>query len=293
MSRIRSRIILPAGILLLAALVGAFLPSPDGARRAYAQTVPTITPTPDEEPTSRPGPTSPPAPTEAGTTPAQQPTATRQPVRQATATRPAGSGTVSGRATPPAILSPLEAAWPTAEPCSLDPTTRVRAGGAWVYEGPGEDYERIGRLEEDTVRPILARAAGARWWLVQLEEDESGWIADADVDVQGDTTEVAIEETPALPDGETPTPGPTWEPTPNADCSTPAARPTATPTLRATPTPEEAEEAEETATPVLVATDEVEPLPVEEEEGSSLMWLPVTGLVLLAAAALLYVTRRS
>jgi LPXTG-motif cell wall-anchored protein len=48
-----------------------------------------------------------------------------------------------------------------------------------------------------------------------------------------------------------------------------------------------------TATPAPTVTGEAEPLPIEEDEGSSLMWLPVAGIVLLAAGALLYVTRRS
>lgn len=294
MSRLRARMILSAAILSVAAVAGTLSLSPAATQRVYAQTVPTITPTPDEEPTSPPGPTSPPAPTSDATPPAQQPTATQPPAGRATATRATTTGTARASATPTALISTRQAAYPTAEACSLDPTLRVlEEDGTWVYEGPGEDYDRLGRLEEGTVRPILARAADARWWLIELPGDESGWIADDEVEVQGDTSELPLEEAPALPGGETPTPGPTWEPTPNPDCATPTATPAATeertsapspaPTATATP-----EASEATAT----ATMGTEPLPVEEE-GSSLMWLPVAGLLLLAAGAFLYVTRRS
>jgi hypothetical protein len=173
----------------------------------------------------------------------------------------------------------------------------ILEGGAWVYEGPGEDYEPVGRLEEETVRPLLARAADARWWLIELDEEETGWVADADVEVQGNTSDLPLEEAPALPDGPTPTPGPTWEPTPNADCITPTptetveASATPVPTATATNTPT-VEPVEPSATPAPIGTQTAEPLPVEEE-GGSLMWLPLAGLVLLAAGAFLYVTRRS
>lgn len=299
MSRLRSRIIWRMAILFVITFAGLLPLSPVTMRWVFAQgtvPIPTNTPTPDggQEPTSPPGSTSSPPATEVPTLSPQRPTSTRPPLPQPTATRPATTGGQGASATPTALISTRQAAYPTAEACSLDPTLRVlEEDGAWVYEGPGEDYDRLGRLEEGTVRPILARAADARWWLIALPGDESGWIADDEVEVQGDTSELPLEEAPALPGGETPTPGPTWEPTPNPDCATPTATPAATeertsapspaPTATATP-----EASEATAT----ATMGTEPLPVEEE-GSSLMWLPVAGLLLLAAGAFLYVTRRS
>lgn len=294
MPRLRSRIILLVAVFFVVALAGALSLSPAAARWAHAQTVPTITPTPGDDATSPPGPTSA-SPTEEATTPPQeQPTTTRPPAGRATATRSTTTGAATGSPTPTAILRGTAAAHPTAEACSLEPTVLVLDGGAWVYEGPGEDYDRLGRLDEDTVRPIVARAAYGEWWLIGLDDDETGWIADANVEVQGDTGELPLEDAPALPNGRTPTPGPTWEPTPNRDCVTPTATPTATEEPTSTSTPTETATAAPTATvtPVPAATDEVEPLPVEEE-GSSLMWLPVAGIVLLAAGALLYVTRRS
>ncbi len=286
MSRLPSRIILPAVVLLIVAVAGAFLFSP-AVQWAHAQTIPTITPTPDEDATAAPGPTSPPGPTAQPTTPPQA-TATRSPAGQATATR---STTATGSATPTALFSGTEAAYPTAEACSLEPTALVLDGGAWLYEGPGEDYDRIGRLDAETVRPILARAAYGPWWLIALDGDDTGWIADEDVEVQGDTRELPEEDAPALPDGQTPTPGPTWAPTPDAGCSTPTATATATEEPSATPTPTGTATATVTVTPAPEATDE--PLPVEDEGSSSLMWLPVAGIVLIAAGALLYVTRRN
>lgn len=159
----------------------------------------------------------------------------------------------------------------------------------------------MGRLAARTVRPIVARAAEATWWEIELDDGEGVWVADADVSVQGDTSEVAVKDAPPLPDGATPTPGPTWQPTPNARCAEPTATATATATsTRTTPTASASPSATAGATQVAadatptpdVEADAAASAP-DDESGSDLFWLPVAGIVLLAAGVFLYVTRRT
>lgn len=263
---------------------------------AAAQTVPTITPTPSPTLSPTPGSAGPSA--TPGPGPATQPaggpgtaTSSAPPVSAATATRRVIPAQTTPGPSPTALLAGVSL--PTAAACSQEPTVRVRSGGAWLAEGPGDDYDVLGRLQEETVRPIAGRASDAAWWLIDLDDLGEGWIADGDVTVQGDTSAVPLVAAPPLPDGATPTPGPPWQPTPNAACLTP------TPTLTAEP---EATEPAPTPTatavvepPTATPTPEepaAEPLP-EEETGERLFWLPVAAIVLIAAGAFLYATRRS
>ncbi|MCI0398742.1 MAG: exo-alpha-sialidase [Chloroflexi bacterium] len=111
---------------------------------------------------------------------------------------------------------------PTAEPCGA-PTIQSSAGPVNVRSGPGVDYEVIGVLAFLEVRPIAGRAGSAEWWQVQMADGSLGWVANNAVNVQGDTTEVPVVEAPLLAGEEAPTPGPTWNPTPNPLCPTPVA----------------------------------------------------------------------
>jgi hypothetical protein len=176
---------------------------------------------------------------------------------------------------------------------------RVASGGAWVAEGPGDEYDFLGRLEAQTVRPVVGRASEDEWWLIDLDDLGEGWIADADVTVQGDTSSVPVVAAPPLPGGATATPGSPWRPTPAASCVTP------TPTLRATtepdtPTPQPSPTMTATATATIEPAapapspeePDAEPLPGAETT-DSLFWLPVAAIVLIAAGAFLYATRRS
>ncbi|MDT8304695.1 MAG: hypothetical protein RRC07_02065 [Anaerolineae bacterium] len=286
--------------------VAILLPFTPGATHlASAQTVPTITPTPPpgQAPTATPGnggpgPTDEPPPP-ASPTPRPRATNTRPPAIRATAT---ATGQAPGGASPTPLLSGAAAAWATAEPCSDEPTVRVGSRGAWVYDGPGEDYERAGRLSARTVRPIVARAAVATWWQIELDGNDTVWIADNDVTVQGDTSQLPVMDAPPLPDGATPTPGPAWEPTPNPRCAEATATVTATVT-RASETPTASPSPSPTSTVTLDAAEatanvspgsDAEAAAASDDDGSStLFWLPVAGIVLLAAGVFLYVTRRT
>ena len=67
-----------------------------------------------------------------------------------------------------------------------------------------------------------------------MPDDEIGWVADPVVNVSGYTGDVPILEAPAI-NGNTPTPGTPWNPTPSSIC--PTATPTRTVTPSQTPSP--------------------------------------------------------
>ena len=212
----RWKIILPAIFLLLAVVL---MWSGESSARTLLlqQTWPTRTPTPPSNPPTQPPPSGQPT-TDPGNG-SEVPT-------DATAT-------VVGIETPIALApTPIGGYLPTAEPCSAPPTVLALAG-VNVREGPGLDYDITAYLVYLEVRPIIARAADAAWWLIQLPDDSTGWVFDQAVVVNGYIGNVPTTAAPPL-DGETPTPGVPWEPTPNPAC-TPL--PTNTPTTVPSPTP--------------------------------------------------------
>lgn len=128
--------------------------------------------------------------------------------------------------------------YPTAVPCSNQPTIlALNANLINVRSGPDTRYPVVGSLLFREVRPIVGRDASAPWWLIQLNERQTGWVADEVVEVQGNTTAVSIVAAPPL-DGATVTPGVPWQPTAPPLCATPA-----TATAPASPPPSPAGEA--------------------------------------------------
>jgi hypothetical protein len=99
-----------------------------------------------------------------------------------------------------------------------------------VRQGPGTDYAIIGQLAVQEVRLIIGRAANAPWWLIQLNNGQSGWVADEVVRVQGDTSQIPTVSAPPL-NGVTPTPGVLWQPTRVPECPSTATA-TATPSAQ-------------------------------------------------------------
>lgn len=182
---------------------------------AQVPTIPTRTPTP--------GPQTPTAlPTTIVSTP---PPGDSPPPPGATTATPAGE---TG-----AEATTESAFYPTAVPCSTQPTIlALNANLINVRSGPDTRYPVIGSLLFREVRPIVGRDASAPWWLIQLNERQTGWVADAVVEVQGNTTAVPIVAAPPL-DGATVTPGAPWQPTTPPLCATPATA-TATPTATET-----------------------------------------------------------
>lgn len=121
-------------------------------------------------------------------------------------------------------------------------TTGARAvapqAAAILYNGPGPGYDETGILEPGHALEIVGRDATAAWWLVAMPTGRFGWVADADVSVQGvdDSLPVAVAPaelaqpaassllpaTGAAPASPTPAPTPTptlppGTPTPGAD----------------------------------------------------------------------------
>ncbi len=290
-------------ILLIVALLFAATLSISQTALGQDATIPTRTPTPGAGPTNTPDNPPPPTNTPDNPPPPQATaTATAVPVNTATAT-------------------PIPAE--QAEICIDPPTITVRVETI-VREGPGDDYPEIEVLAVGEVRSMLGRARYAEWFYIELDDQgNTGWVPDENVDEQGDTN-VPIEPAPPI-NGETPTPGVPWNPTPQPGCltPTPTATPTHTPTATATATATTVATATATATatptaePIgsnTTAGDEsagtgngeeavsevadsaiptAEPLETDQASGGALSFLPFVGLALLAAALFLVFYFRS
>jgi hypothetical protein len=280
------------------------------------QTVPTRTATP--------GPTNTPAPKPTnsgggGDSATAVPTSTTQALPTNTATPPVAIA-----------YTPVGGFVPTAESCGSPPTIQVQ-NPTNVRQGPGINYSIVGQLVFLEVRFILGRAAYAAWWLIQLDDGDTGWVADDIVTVQGYIGGVPIVPAPAI-SGQTPTPGTPWNPTPLPFCTvTPTATPSATPepttaVAESTPVPAAAQTAAETAEPLpptetllpqptqtavapptlppAAPTNQPEPAVIDAEQsavtpveasasGSAADWLlPIIGLLLIAGGAAAFVARR-
>lgn len=292
------------GLLLALLLLFTF---PNG--HSLAQSFPTFTPTP--------GPaTNTPVPPPATNTPVP-PLATNTPVPPLPATNTPVPPPPGSTATPTAVIPPTQTTapgvtvtavspLPTAEPCSPNPTLLTLTAVA-VHEGPGADYPLLGQLTAGQVYWLTGRAAAATWWVIELADGAEGWVFDATtaVSIQGDISQLPIVNAPLLGNN-TPTPGPTWQPTPNAICLTPTA------TMAAqTPAPagdatrqitamaetdgavaEEETEMEETAVdpdtanqnqqaaPITGSAPTPAPLPTDPAQASS-DWLPLIGMTLV------------
>lgn len=188
-------------------------------------TVVTRTSTPEPQPPTstpdnpNPNPTSPPNP--------DSPTATAV-VVEATATPTLIPVTL--------VETPIGGFLPTAVACGT-PATAQAKNTTRVRSGPGTEYDIVGELVYLEVRPIVGRAVDSEWWIIQFSNKETGWIANAVVIVQGNTSGIPAIAAPPL-NGATTTPGPQWQPTVNPVCptatATKAATQTAVPTQTAT-----------------------------------------------------------
>jgi hypothetical protein len=197
-------------------------------------TIPTRTPIP--EPTDPP-----PKPTKSsngGGEATAVPTSTTEAQATATATT---------QITP--IFTPVDGYIPTAESCSNQPTIQA-LNPTNIRQGPGTDYAIVGTLAYLEVRFIQGRAAESEWWQIQLDNGETGWVADAVVTVHGFIGNVPIIPAPPIT-GDTPTPSVQWNPTSQPFC---AVTPTATQVASLTPEP----------TIESVAVTETEESPTEE-----------------------------
>jgi len=270
-------------------------------------TIPTRTPVPP--PTTKPPTAQPPPP---GNTPPPA-TATNSPLATATII--------------PVTLaaSPVGGYLPTAEACGAPPTVQTR-NNTWVRSGPGLDYATSGNLVPLEVRLIVGRAGHAPWWLIELPNGETGWVANEVVTVRGYIGDVPIVNAPTN-EGETLTPGALWQPTAVPACPTSTATSAAalvqatntataqpTDTHTAVPTATTAATATETATePTATATSVVpagagtvealaasssaqEPeataVPLDDSTSGSVASLPCASAIIGVAIAAFFVSRR-
>jgi hypothetical protein len=252
----RALILLLTGLCLL---LGLLLPVNGHFQEANAQTIPTRTPTPDPHVSLTPSP----PPTEPPTDPGSQPTTPPEP-------------TAPLMSTPTTM--PTRVLLPTAAVCAEPPTVQVQ-DRVNVRSGPGTGYTVLDVLIAGEVRIITGRAGNAAWWLIRLADGREGWIADQLATVHGYTGNVPVIPAPSL-NNVTPTPGPTWQPTPNPLCTPP---PTATATAVVTRAPaiQSVSEAEATATAPAMA--ESESLPTEQPEATATAGTPTptaTGVVI-------------
>jgi hypothetical protein len=199
-------------------------------------TIPTRTPVPS--PTTEQPTTQPPTAVPTAVPPTAVPPTTEPPtaVPPTLTSPPSSTNTPLPSATPLSQATPIGGLLPTAIACGVPPTLQVQSN-ARVRFGPGTDYAIVAELLARDVRVIIGRAANAPWWLVDLGNGQSGWVADSIVRVQGYTGSVPIVVAPPL-NGQTPTPGPLWQPTVAPNCTvTPLPTTTPTPTASATATP--------------------------------------------------------
>lgn len=304
-------------VIFLGVLTLSFLVIEAHSSIVSAQTIPTRTPTPSGGGTG--GATATSVPGGPGPNPTSPPTSTSRP--------PQPTATDTPFPIPP---TPEEGFLPTALPCNLNPTLRSLASGVNIRSGPGLDYDVIGNLLLDEVRPIVGRAAHAAWWQTIMTDGTLGWTSDSLVSVSGYIGDVPLVNAPPLDSGATGTPGTPWAPTPRPECTPP---PSSTPTASPTPslTPQPAGTAESTqngdttengdagepgigavattqptatlettstvmaagrATPT-ISIPTAEPLPGEDDETTEgFPWMPVVGGLLILAAAGIFVVQR-
>lgn len=114
---------------------------------------------------------------------------------------------------------------------TCDETPYVKAiATVTVFAGPGTDYPVVAELGAEDMRPIIGRPFYAQWWQIQFNQETAGWVADAEVDEYGNTALVPVVDTPPI-NGNTPTPGAIWNPTPLPLLTcVPTPTPTSTPT---------------------------------------------------------------
>ncbi len=216
------------------------------SQTAHSQTVPTVTPDGGAATDTPVPPTNTP-----GSNGDDNSTPTHTPPANVTATATPSPGSTF-------IPTPEDGYLPTAAPCEDSPTIQA-FNNLNVRQGPGTDYEVTGRVIFLEVRPIIGRAQDVPWWLIQMPDGSSGWVADATGLSQGYIGNVPVVPAPTL-NGQTPTPGTPWQPTPRATCTvTPT--PTLSPTVTETPAPEPTATATVTAvppthTPTLTTTPE-------------------------------------
>jgi uncharacterized protein YraI len=98
---------------------------------------------------------------------------------------------------------------PETQSTEVRPIVRIPSGGANVRSGPGLEFELLGRLEQDTTAPVVARNDLGDWWQIEYDGGENGlgWVAAAVVDLEGDGSSLPVAtDNSGIVDTPTPTP---------------------------------------------------------------------------------------
>lgn len=172
-----------------------------------------------------------------------------------------GSQSPSNTATPvlPTLTPTLEPLNFALEPCgSL--IFAADLGRVNVRSGPGTDYEEIREIPFAETVAVVGRAEFAEWWEIEFDDGEQGWVADSTGTVFGNNGRARLIDAPPLENGNTPTPGPRWQPTAVPQCPTLTPSPTLLPPT-STPRPSATPTTEPTATDVPPPTPSLTPLP--------------------------------
>jgi uncharacterized protein YraI len=138
----------------------------------------TATPSATSTATPQPSPTTPPSPT---TTPTETATATATAVASPTAT---------ATASPTATFTPS----PTATPAVIALVNVPRLN---VRQGPGQNFEIIGVVENgDTLTVVGQSANDVGWWQVCCVAGEPGWVFGESILIEGDTSNIPLVSPP-------------------------------------------------------------------------------------------------
>jgi len=91
------------------------------------------------------------------------------------------------------------------------PMVRVPPGGVNIRTGPGLDFELLGRLDEGTSAPVVAKNENGDWWQIEYSSGEDGvaWVADVVIEFVGNRDSVPLAVTTEVTSasaGETSTP---------------------------------------------------------------------------------------
>ncbi|MDH5506356.1 MAG: SH3 domain-containing protein [Anaerolineae bacterium] len=104
--------------------------------------------------------------------------------------------------TPTTTPSPTPTATPTATPTLTAtplPMAEVTSANVYVREGPGTVYYSVTTLSQGAQVQVIGRNLDGTWFLIQLEDDEQGWIAADAVKFDGEVEALPIVDAPPTP----------------------------------------------------------------------------------------------
>jgi hypothetical protein len=175
-------------------------------------------------------------------TPTPPATATAVTVLAEAVATPTPTRTPTLTPTPDATATPTNTPAPTLPPTATEerlPTIRVTTSSANIRTGPGISFGIIGALRNGTEVTVLATDFGAFWYLIELSDGRTGWIAASvsEPAFDGALDGVDVAEFIPLLATNTPPSLPTLPAIPTLPVPTPAPQPTSPPQPTTVPQP--------------------------------------------------------